>query len=87
MWRTTPYVVIGLRDDADKAAIARKSKRLSGYEVHICRLAEPKQRGDKDIRPEDIEAECVTLYFCRKDALEAFIGALQTIANEWEETQ
>ena len=84
MRKDPPYVVIGAHDYADKAVIVNKSRRLSGWEVHICQMNKIMERSATEIAAGDLSGEYMTLYFCRRDALKEFISALQTALDKWE---
>lgn len=80
-----PYVVFGAHGGkADKAVVAVKSKRLSGWEVHICQCSSDMERGSADIPPDSLTGEYMTLFFCRKDTLQGFIRVLQEALDKWE---
>lgn len=85
MRKTTPFVVLGAGENANKAILSFKSKKLSGYELHICELEkEEVERGSDDFDIEDISKDYMTIYLCKKESVQAMIDILQKTLDMWE---
>lgn len=69
---------------ADKCVVAVKNND-GGVTVLLCRLKDGAERhSGEDVTTEEIQSVITEMWFCRKESLQAFIGALQRISDEWE---
>jgi hypothetical protein len=83
------YVVFGALDKPDKGLLTAKVTSGPGkYALVITQLGRGKDRdygGAFDI--EDIEGTYTTLYFCKRESVDAMIKALEKLRDEWEKEE
>jgi len=82
--RQYPIIIGHLGDGrSDKCVVA--VKKDSGVAVLICRLKDGAKRNcGEDVAAGEIQSVIAEMRFCRKESLQAFIGALQRVSDEWE---
>lgn len=81
--RLYPIIIGHLENgESDKCLVAfREDSRIK---MLICRLKDGAARHSGDeVAAEEIQNVISEMWFCRKESLQAFIGALQRILADW----
>lgn len=78
------YVVFGASDTANKAIIVGRTPNGPGrFAVLIADLRGTHEFGDTDFSVDDLGAAYTTMYFCKRESLDALIKALESARDMW----
>ena len=77
------WVVFGATGKPNKALISHKSENFGGVAVHVCDLKGEHEYGDK-YELSEVGSEYITMYFCKKESLHAFMTFLHDTLNAWD---
>ena len=76
-------IMIGVHDKPNKTCVIAKDTKYGGYSLFICWLKGDYKYGEV-VKKEDIGKIICHLHFCNFEAAKAFLGAVQTLVDNWE---